>query len=75
MGSPTVLQPPYVHEPASSTLYTELLQLAAAGSVQPGAFGHEPSFMVAIGEYLASFELMQPRKTQAGGPGVLKLGW
>jgi hypothetical protein len=31
--------------------------------------------MVAIGEYFASSEFMQPRKTQAGGPGVLKPGW
>ncbi len=49
--------------------------MAAAGSVQPGAFGHEPSLMEAIGEYLVSNEFMQPRKTHAGGPGVLKPGW
>ena len=49
--------------------------MAATGSVQPGAFGHEPSFKVAIGEYLMSNELMQPRKTHMGWPGVLKPGW
>ena len=43
--------------------------------MQPGAFGHEPSLMVAISMYLVSNELMQPRKTQTGGPGVLKPGW
>jgi len=47
--------------------------LAAAESAQPGASGHEPSLMVAIEEYLLSNEFMQPRKTQAVGPGVLKL--
>jgi hypothetical protein len=31
--------------------------------------------MVAIEEYLVSNEFIQPRKTQAGGPGVLKPGW
>jgi hypothetical protein len=43
--------------------------------VQPGAFGHEPSLVVAIGEYLVSNEFIQPRKTHTGGPGVLKPGW
>ena len=49
--------------------------MAAAGSVQPRAFGHEPSLMVAIEEYLVSNELMHPRKTHRERPGVLKPGW
>ena len=31
--------------------------------MQPGLFGHEPSFSVAVGLYLRSAEFMQPKKT------------